>query len=121
MAKSTVAWDVSFGYENNTAINLWNYVPPDPNMGPASPNVDFWKIGKNIVGGTEDPALGYEFDVPTLSNFKLFPFVDEVDGNLPAITPMEVGIHGHKDSDGTIWAGFNALGFVDNDMHLYQV
>jgi hypothetical protein len=63
MAKSTVAWDVSFGYKNNTAINLWDYVPPDPNMGPASPNVDFWKIGKNIVGGTENDWLGYEFDV----------------------------------------------------------
>ncbi len=34
---------------------------------------------------------------------------------------MDVGIHEHKDPDGTIWAGFNAYSSVGNVMHLYQV
>lgn len=121
MAKSTVAWDVGFGYQNNTAEKLWEGVPQDPNMLPFHPNVDFWKIGKAIVGGTENSALGYQFDVPTLSNFTIYPFVDVAGGDFPPITPMTVGIHEHRDADGTIWAGFNAVGYSGQDMHLYQV
>uniref|UniRef100_A0A914EAL4 Uncharacterized protein n=1 Tax=Acrobeloides nanus TaxID=290746 RepID=A0A914EAL4_9BILA len=63
MRKSTVAWDVSFSYQNTTSANLWNKIPKDDDALIISPNVDFWKFGEDIIAGTEKEWVGYKFDV----------------------------------------------------------
>lgn len=62
MKKSSVPF-YTWSYYNLTAENLWNQVPKDPDMGTFHSNVQFWDVGKRILGGTETPWIGYEFEV----------------------------------------------------------
>ena len=63
MAKATVSWHSPFSYYNQTSMNLWDSIPQDPNMADMHSNVAFWKVGNNVIGGTEEEFIGYQFDV----------------------------------------------------------
>ncbi|KAI6241616.1 hypothetical protein M3Y99_00322000 [Aphelenchoides fujianensis] len=99
MSKASVPWAGWSDY-NLTAMNRW----------------------EQIIAGTEAPYwVGYEFDVRTLSKFKLFPFTEENDvfGNpRPNMIPISMAIHERRDPDGTIWGSFSAMNF--NEQRFYQ-
>lgn len=63
MSQSYVPF-VGWSDYNITSINKWDQIEPNSNSARFHPNLDFWKIGKKIIAGTEAPFwVGYEFDV----------------------------------------------------------
>ncbi|KAI6235749.1 hypothetical protein M3Y95_00084400 [Aphelenchoides besseyi] len=121
MSKASVPWAGWSDY-NLTAMNRWEQVPANADSARFHPNLDFWRVGTKIIAGTEAPYwVGYEFDVQTLSNFKLFSFTEENDvfGNpRPNMIPISMAIHERRDADGTIWGSFSAMNF--NEQRFYQ-
>ncbi|VDM59251.1 unnamed protein product [Angiostrongylus costaricensis] len=121
ISKSSVAWSGWSDY-NLTAMSRWEKVPTNPDSARFHPNLDFWRVGKRILAGTEAPFwIGYEFDVPTLTNFKLFNFVEENDifsTPRPSMIPISMAIHERSDSDGIIWGSFSAMNF--EEQRFYQ-
>ncbi|KIH54798.1 hypothetical protein ANCDUO_15054, partial [Ancylostoma duodenale] len=98
-------------------------IPPNPDSARFHPNLDFWKVGNRILAGTEAPYwIGYEFDVRTLSKFKLFKFTEENDifsTPRPTMIPISMAIHERNDPDGTIWGSFSAMNF--EEQRFFQV
>lgn len=63
MTRSSVPF-VGWSDYNITAMNKWDQIPLNSNSAQFHPNLDFWKVGKKIIAGTEAPFwVGYEFDV----------------------------------------------------------
>ncbi|CAI4223079.1 unnamed protein product [Auanema sp. JU1783] len=121
MSLASVPWAGWSDY-NLTAMTRWEQVPGNPNSARFHPNLDFWKVGKRIVAGTEAPHwVGYEFDVKSLSNFHLFNFTEDnnVFGNKKSpMIPISMAIHERNDPDGTIWGSFSAMNF--EEQRFYQ-
>ncbi|GMR63020.1 hypothetical protein PMAYCL1PPCAC_33215, partial [Pristionchus mayeri] len=121
MSKSSVPWAGWSDY-NISAMARWEQVPNNNEAARFHPNLDFWKVGKRIIAGTEAPYwVGYEFDVNQLNKFKLYPFTEENDVfSTPRSTmiPISMAIHERSDPDGTIWGTFSAMNF--DDQRFYQ-
>lgn len=75
MSQSYVPF-VGWSDYNITAKNIWDQINFNSNSAQFHPNLDFWKVGKKIIAGTEAPFwVGYEFDVKIKLNcFLLFFF-----------------------------------------------
>ncbi|RCN42157.1 hypothetical protein ANCCAN_11899, partial [Ancylostoma caninum] len=116
ITKSGVPWAGWSDY-NLTAMSRWEQIPPNPDSARFHPNLDFWKVGNRILAGTEAPYwIGYEFDVRTLSKFKIFQFTEENDifsTPRPTMIPISMAIHERNDPDGTIWGSFSAMNFEE--------
>ncbi|EYC34593.1 hypothetical protein Y032_0001g485 [Ancylostoma ceylanicum] len=116
ITKSGVPWAGWSDY-NLTAMSRWEQIPPNPDSARFHPNLDFWRVGNRILAGTEAPYwIGYEFDVRTLSKFKLFKFTEENDvfsTPRPTMIPISMAIHERNDPDGTIWGSFSAMNFEE--------
>ncbi|VDO70789.1 unnamed protein product [Haemonchus placei] len=116
MSKSNVPWAGWSDY-NLTAMSRWEQIPSNPDSARFHPNLDFWRIGKRILAGTEAPYwIGYEIDVQNLNNFKLFEFTEDNDifaSPRPTMIPISMAIHERNDPDGTIWGSFSAMNFEE--------
>ncbi|PIO73032.1 retinal pigment epithelial membrane protein [Teladorsagia circumcincta] len=116
MSKSNVPWAGWSDY-NLTAMSRWEQIPTNPDSARFHPNLDFWKIGKRILAGTEAPYwIGYEIDMQNLNNFKLFKFTEENDifaSPRPTMIPISMAIHERSDPDGTVWGSFSAMNFEE--------
>ncbi|VDD93969.1 unnamed protein product [Enterobius vermicularis] len=121
MSKASVPWAGWSDY-NLTAMSRWEQVPANPDSARFHPNLDFWKVGKRVLAGTEAPYwVGYEFDVKNLDRFRLFPFVEDNDVfgvARPTMIPISMAIHERNDLDGTLWGSFSAMNF--NEQRFYQ-
>ncbi|TMS36412.1 hypothetical protein L596_003581 [Steinernema carpocapsae] len=121
MTKSSVPWAGWSDY-NVSAMARWEQVPANPNAARFHPNLDFWRVGKKILAATEAPYwVGYQFDVDTLSQFKMFPFIEKNDvfeGPNPAMIPISMSVHERRSSDGLIWGSFSAMNF--NEQRFYH-
>ncbi|VDL70728.1 unnamed protein product [Nippostrongylus brasiliensis] len=116
MSKSNVPWAGWSDY-NLTAMSRWEQVPSNPDSARFHPNLDFWKVGKRILAGTEAPYwIGYEIDVNALGNMKLFKFTEENDifaTPRPTMIPISMAVHERNEPDGTIWGSFSAMNFEE--------
>uniref|UniRef100_A0A0M3HTB4 Lectin_legB domain-containing protein n=1 Tax=Ascaris lumbricoides TaxID=6252 RepID=A0A0M3HTB4_ASCLU len=121
MSQASVPWQAWSDY-NRTAMAKWAQIPPNDHAPRFHPNLDFWKVGKRVIAGTEAPSwVGYGFDVRTLDSFKLFHFIEDNDifGNPQGATvPISMAIHERSDPDGKLWGSFSAIDFIER--HLYQ-
>uniref|UniRef100_A0A1I7Z3C5 Carotenoid oxygenase n=1 Tax=Steinernema glaseri TaxID=37863 RepID=A0A1I7Z3C5_9BILA len=114
MSKSSVPWAGWSDY-NVSAMARWEQVPVNPDAARFHPNLDFWRVGKKILAATEAPYwVGYQFDVDSLSQFKLFPFTEKNDvfgTPNPAMIPISMSVHERRSADGLIWGSFSAMNF----------
>ncbi|KAI3413938.1 hypothetical protein GPALN_011411 [Globodera pallida] len=118
MSKASVPW-AGWSHYNLSAMARWEQVPPNPDAARFHPNLDFWRIGRRIIAGTEAPYwVGYEFDIQTLSNFRMASFVEENDifggSARPSLIPISMAMHERADSagpDGLLWGTFSAMNF----------
>lgn len=110
MSKSTVAWKTYKTPYNLTSFEKWNHIKSD-NSFPISPNVDFWKIGNTVVGATEYPGVGMQFNVPSLTNFAGFSFkeTDDIFKYIGPIYPLVMPVHERVETDGSIYAAAAAF------------
>lgn len=56
--------------------DLWDGLGNATKKFTKNPNVDFWLVGTTVIGGTEDPNVGFYFDPITLNGFELNSFYD---------------------------------------------
>ncbi|KAK0396793.1 hypothetical protein QR680_001859 [Steinernema hermaphroditum] len=121
MSKSSVPWAGWSDY-NVSAMARWEQVPVNPDAARFHPNLDFWRVGKKILAATEAPYwVGYQFDVDSLSKFKLFPFIEKNDvfgSPNPALIPISMSVHERRSADGLIWGSFSAMNF--NEQRFYH-
>lgn len=138
MAKSKVAWWTMFSDMNQTAMKTWRPIQTDFGKwqckamrcrkydvivsGDTPPNVDFWKVGTSVIAGTESFDLGMTFDVPSIDNFRPFPFKD-VDGIMKVqLVPFHIPMHEHVDPDtGLIWSAVIAVNVTASPPSYHQV
>jgi len=120
-AKTKVAWGTMFSHVNGSAMKMWQQIPYEDDM---NPNIDFWKIGKQIVAGTESfKNFGYMFDLPEVNNFRRFPFknADNQLSGQPYID-IHMPIHEHIDSDtGLIWNTVIAANVAVSPFSFHQI
>lgn len=117
MTQSTVGWLTNFSPWNNSRKHLFDSILlSDMHYNNGQPNVDFWKIGHTIVTGTEAYGLGLTFDVPTLTDFKPYPFNESNNyfgpGGDPDVhyLPIHMAIHERTDlATGLLWNSVFAL------------
>ncbi|KAL3068462.1 hypothetical protein niasHT_030753 [Heterodera trifolii] len=122
MTKASVPW-AGWSHYNLSAMARWEQVPANPDAARFHPNLDFWRIGHRIIAGTEAPYwVGYEFDVPKLSNFRLASFVEDNDifgtSARPSLIPISMAMHERADTarnakngDEILWGTFSAMNF----------
>lgn len=110
MKRSTVAWRTAFSPWNNTEKVIFDKQLRGMGYLELQPSVDFWKIGTNIVAGTEDYDLGLTFDVLTINDFRKYPFIENNtyfgnSGNSKvSYFPIHMPIHERTDlATGLIW------------------
>lgn len=142
-AKSSIAWRPAYAEVNLTQWHLWEKIMPEwgkENHAPSirrtsanphlftipdlpAPNVDFWKIKNDIVGGTEYYPVGLTFDIDTVDHFRSYPFKEAAPTMLgQPLFPIHMPIHERMDPDtGLLWATVSALDVTKRPPSLHQV
>lgn len=118
MAKSKIAWDPIRSPFNLTANEMWAQIRDD-NSFPMHPNIDFWQIGRTVIGATEFIGVGLQFDVNTLTDFEPYQFkeTDNIFVGASTIIPLTMPVHERVEKDGTIYAGCTAFDPSKNRMY----
>lgn len=120
-SQSSIAWNTAFTKVNVSAHKLWEKIQPEVDAPP--PNVDFWKVGNNIIAGTEYYSVGFTFDLDTFDHFRFFPFIEEkptMRGQ--PMVPIHMPIHERMDLEtGLLWATVTALDVSKKPPSLHQV
>lgn len=108
LSQSKVAWIPFRSPYNSTAKDIWKNISlyADDGIFQTHTNIDFWRIGKNVIGATEHPGIGMQFNVSTLSNFTHPSLIETNDifTYRSSIIPLLIPVHERKNQDDTIYA-----------------
>lgn len=124
-SQSKVAWINWDSPYNDTARIMWNNIPlynqPVDSVFQTHPNIDFWRIGRQIVGATEHPDIGLTFNVANLTDFKHPALIETHDffKQKSSIFGLTMAVHERKNQDDVIYAA--GAGFDPMSHKMYQI
>lgn len=120
-----MAFIPQFSPYNLTAKKMWDNIPLyNKPVDPAfqnHPNIDFWRIGHEIIAATEITDIGMAFNVSDLKDFRHPHLIETNDifRKKGTIIPITMAVHERKNQDDIIYAVCSAFDPVNNKM--YQI
>lgn len=120
MTQSKVAWVPFQSLYNATALETWKNIPLylNDSIFQSHPNVDFWRIGHQVIGATETSGIGMAFDPDTLTNFKHPSLIEASDiyKYQSTIIPLSCPVHERINPDSVLYSACAAFDPVNNKM-----